>query len=198
MSLRNLPAAFSSTVLVMLCTGVGASAEPKLEQKIVTYDVTGRTPAEIRASVNKLGPYGEREQRQVHAYTKWTVRWGFKMRNTPEGCDVAEVLTVVDAVITMPKLVVDPARSAKLELSFAQYTEKMMLHERGHVENGMTVARMIEAELGKLPKMPNCDEVMRQARPIGQRIGKEEGDKLDREYDQRTNHGALQGVVFPR
>jgi predicted secreted Zn-dependent protease len=198
MSLRALKTAFGLALMAMLCTGSAAEAEPQLQQRIVTYDVAGRTSAELFASIAKLGPYSERDKRQVHAYTKWSVRWGFKARNTPQGCDVAGVVTLVDAVITMPKLVSDAALPAKLELGFAQYTDKLLVHEKGHAENGMIVARMIETELGKLAKTQNCQELMGAADVIGLRIVKENGDRLDREYDQRTNHGALQGVVSPR
>jgi predicted secreted Zn-dependent protease len=94
MTFRNSFVALSFAVEAVLVAVPQAGAEPKLTETIVTYDVTGATPAAVRANIDKLGPFGERENRRVHALTKWSVRWGFLAADTAKGCDVADVVTM--------------------------------------------------------------------------------------------------------
>lgn len=199
MTRNHVIAALSVVVSAGLAATACIAAEPKVTETIVTYDVTGKTPAELLASIRKLGPYGEREKRRVHAYTKWQVKWGFLARDAPQGCDVADVVTLVDVTITMPKLKVDATTPKRFVESFSTYYDQMMEHEKGHAKNGVEVAKLIDAALRKIPRSgKKCAELMKVADEIGPRIVKETGDVLDREYDARTAHGALQGVKFPQ
>lgn len=197
MTIRNAVAYLLFAAAAALAAGSHAVAEPAVTQKIVTYDVTGTTPAEVRASLNQLGPVDRHDSRRYDANTNWYVRWRYQYSNTPQGCAIASVTSSVEIVTTMPKLKSDAGTPPELARAFSAYTEKLTEHERGHGQNGIAVARLIEVAIRKHPPMPSCDALGQSANLLGMKIIKEDGARMDMDYDARTRHGRTQGAIFP-
>lgn len=180
---------------IVPATFAPSAAEPKVSQSITYYDVTGASAAAVRTDVDQLGPTDQIESRRHDAVTHWHIRWRYNYSDSSLGCRIAGVTVTVDATTTMPRLKSDAA-SAELTDAFALFADKLLAHERGHVQNGVDIARRIEDGIRKLPPERSCDQLGRIANAFGEGL-LEEGRRLDVEYDARTQHGRGQGARFP-
>ena len=175
---------------------LGVSAEPTVKEIITYYDITGTTPEVVRNHLNFSRPKNERDGISYDSITRWSVYWRFAYQNGAQGCAIATVSATVDASIVMPRLAAETEAPPALTRAFADYTEKLLVHERGHVKNGVDIARRIEDGIRVLPPRRSCDELARSANALGDSLLKE-GNRMDVEYDARTQHGLTQGVRFP-
>jgi predicted secreted Zn-dependent protease len=173
-----------------------AAAEPLVKRNIVHYDVSGATAEEIRANLNRLGPMHDVEKRRRDAHTRWSVKWTYRYRNVGNDCAIARVTTTVEVTITMPRLKADPSRPPALARTFEEYAGKLLLHEDGHAQNGIDIARRIEAAMLEIKPHPTCDALGRAANALGNLLIKEAAQK-DADYDASTRHGETQGARFP-
>ncbi len=171
------------------------SAAPLVTETVEYFDVSGFTPLEIRAELRRLGPTGA-DGRRYDGFTKWLVNWKFNYKNVSQGCAIAGVTTTVKATIFFPRLKTDTATPVPVKQAFAGFLEKLMLHEKGHVQNAIDIAKRIEDGIRALPAQSDCATLGRSANTLGDSLIKE-ANRMDLEYDARTNHGATQGVRFP-
>src|SRR5215468_43721 len=120
-------------------------AEPLVSETINYYDVSGADAAEVKASLEQNGPVSATEGKRHHAYTHWYISWRYQYRQPTGQCAIASVSTDVKVMIDFPRLKTDVTTPDALKISFARYVEKLMLHERGHVQNAITFAQKIES-----------------------------------------------------
>jgi predicted secreted Zn-dependent protease len=88
-----------------------------------------------------------------------------------------------------------PSTPAALGEAFANYTKTLLLHERGHVQNGIDIAKRIEDRIGAMPPERSCTRLGQAANELGQSLIKE-GNRQDIDYDARTQPGKTQGARF--
>jgi len=184
-------------VAAAMLGAVPALAEPTVSESVQYYDVSGATAREVRASLNREGPISGNDGQRYDAVCRWHVYWKFQFRPRGDVCVITSASTDVKIVITFPRLKTDETTSPSLLKAFANYTEKLMLHEQGHAQNAIDAARKIEAGILALPPQPTCDELRKTANALGQALIKE-ANQADIEYDKRTRHGATQGARFPQ
>jgi predicted secreted Zn-dependent protease len=170
------------------------AAEPVVTEQIIYYDVTGATAQDVRRDMTRRGPFNERGRR-LDAATIWYVRWRYSYRGSAQECTIAEATTTVDVATTFPRLTETASTPAALKKAFADYTEKLLAHERGHADIALDIARRIEEGLRALPPGP-CATLDGSAGELGQSLI-QQGKQRDIDYDERTSHGATQGVRFP-
>lgn len=183
---------------IVLTLGTSAaSAEPEVTQTIVTYDISGATPAEIRASLDSNGPVDPRSKRRFDAVTRWSVRLQYNHAMDRERCNVTTATTMVEVTTTLPRLKVTAETPAELSRAFKVYTDKLMQHEKGHGGIAVAIARRVEAAVSEHPPRLTCDELGRDVGALANRIIRDEGPRLDAEYDTRTQYGRAQGAIFP-
>jgi predicted secreted Zn-dependent protease len=80
--------------------------------------------------------------------------------------------------------------------AFAHYSEKLLLHEKGHAQNAIDAARRIDEGIAALGPQSSCVDLGRAANRLGYSLI-EAAKQWDIEYDLRTRHGATQGARFP-
>ncbi len=170
-------------------------AEPQVTQNIVYYDVSGATASEVRANLNRLGPL-DPSGRRNDGFTRWSVKWTFEYKDDAVGCAIASASTTVEASITMPRLKADASVPATLMRAFTDYSDKLLQHEKWHVQNAIDVARRIENIIRATAPERTCNLLGRFANSLGDRLLKEAVEK-DRDYDARTDHGRNEGARFP-
>jgi predicted secreted Zn-dependent protease len=176
---------------------VPALAEPAISETVDYYDVSGATGREVRASLNREGPVSGNDGKRYDAVCRWNVSWKFQYRERGNTCAITSVSTDVKITITFPRLKTDETTSPSLVKAFANYSEKLMLHEKGHAQNAIDAARKIEAGILGLPPEPTCGGLRSTANALGHSLIKE-ANRADADYDQRTRHGATQGARFPQ
>jgi predicted secreted Zn-dependent protease len=173
-----------------------AAAEPLVKRTIAYYDVTGVTAPEIRADLDRLRPTDTVTKRRRDSATRWRVKWTYRYRNVGQDCAIARISVTVDVTITLPRLAADASRPVELTRAFEEFTAKLMLHEEGHAQNGIDIAKRIEAAILGMKPHPTCDALGRAANALGQSLIKE-ANQNDIEYDTQTQHGRTQGARFP-
>jgi predicted secreted Zn-dependent protease len=182
---------------VAMLAAAPALAEPTVSESVHYYDVSGATGREVRASLNREGPVSGNDQKRYDAVCRWHVYWKFQYRQRGDACVITSASTDAKIVITFPRLKTDETTSPSLMKAFADYTEKLMLHEKGHAANAIDAARKIEAGILALPPEPTCDALRVKANDLGHALIKE-ANQADIDYDLRTRHGATQGARFPQ
>jgi predicted secreted Zn-dependent protease len=100
-------------------------------------------------------------------YTAWFVRWS-------AACKVQ-----VEVTYTMPRHINPAAMPPKLRKSFDTMVANLMTHERQHGQHGIDAAYEIDRA--------NC---------IGGQAIIKKYNRIDIEFDRRTNHGGRDGVVL--
>lgn len=180
-----------------LLATVPALAEPTISETVHYYDVSGATGREVRASLNREGPVSGNDNKRYDAVCRWHVYWKFRFRQRGNACVITSVSTDVKITITFPRLKTDETTSPSLVKAFANYTERLMVHEKGHAQNAIDAARKIEAGILALPSEPTCDALRVKANDLGHAFVKE-ANQADIDYDRLTRHGATQGARFPQ
>ena len=196
-----MPALFAITralpIVAALLAAMPARAEPTVTESVDYYDVAGATAREVRASLNRDGPIAGNDNKRYDAVCRWNVFWKFQFRRGETSCAVTSATTEAKITIIFPRLKTDETTSPSLVKAFASFTEKLMLHEKGHAKNAIEAARKIEAGIKALPPEANCDALRTKANNLGHALIKE-ANQADIEYDRVTQHGATQGVRFPQ
>ena len=183
-------------LLLALLHALPGRAEPTIKETVSYYSVDGATAAEIRADINRRGPLSKVDGTRYAGLTNWRVSWNFSFRNGDRGCAITATTVSVDIEIQMPSLVKSASHSPELVRAFAEYSKNLLLHERGHAENGIDTGRRIETGIRALAPKTGCDQLKEAANTLGHSLIKE-GNRLDIEYDARTQHGRTQGARFP-
>jgi predicted secreted Zn-dependent protease len=160
-------------------------AEPKLQNQVQSFDVSGASVDTIRASLNR--------QRQ-HSANR--VNWRFNWESTPGQCRITDVQTEVSVTLHQPRLLPDPQRPASVQGQWDAYLLALQAHQEGHVELALNSARDIERAIMALPPANSCDQLQASANATGRRL-QEKLAADDREYDERTQQGTLEGAHFP-
>lgn len=164
-----------------------------ITQTLVTYDVTGSTPAALRADMNAKQPTDKFGVR-YDATTRWQVSLSLRPKQSAEGCQIDVAFVKIAITSTAPRLV--GALPPALQAQFDRYLDALMMHENGHADTGRMVGREIADALPALKPEPSCDALQVVARATTDQIVAK-GKKRDTDYDAETDHGKTQGARFP-
>jgi predicted secreted Zn-dependent protease len=184
--------------LLLLCPlpiGQPVLADPAVTERFNYYDVSGSTVHEVRADLNRNRP-SDKNGARYDAITRWHIRWNYRYEPMEKRCAIVKASTTVEVIIIFPRLKNTGSIPAQVVQAFAHYTEKLLLHEKGHAQNAIDTAGKIEREIRTLPSGPSCHELQEQANSLARSIVKE-ANRWDLDYDLRTRHGATQGARFP-
>jgi predicted secreted Zn-dependent protease len=173
-----------------------APADPIVSEVFKYYDVDGETAQDVRADLNRRGPIDGNEHRRFDAVTHWHVAWRYTYRNSAGHCEIATASTHVDIAYAFPRLAPHSSAPSALRRAFADYLERLLVHEKGHGQTALDIAKRIEDGIRTLPSAPTCSALEVMANDLGHSLIKE-ANQLDIEYDARTEHGRTQGARFP-
>ena len=184
-------AIFPIAMLMVDC----AAAEPKVSETFNYYDVSGSTVQELRADLNRHRP-ADKAGKHFDAVTRWFIRWRYDYQTGSDQCAIASVSTTVNITITFPRLSETADIPAAVKQAFADYTQKLLLHEKGHAQNAIDTAKRIDDGIAALRPQGTCPQLGRDANSLGYSL-LEAAKQWDADYDLRTRHGATQGARFP-
>jgi len=185
-------AACDSGASTIRTTVVAAPSEPGIQVTIDTshYTIGGSTEAELRAEMNRRGPYGG------DAYARWFVHWSYPTEAVSNACDTGPIEVSVSVEYMLPEWTPPVNADRALIDKWNRYVAALQLHEDGHRDFGIGAAKDVLLALGALPPYPTCDDLNRAANTAANAV-------LDRyrvqelAYDRTTSHGATQGARFP-
>jgi predicted secreted Zn-dependent protease len=167
-----------------------SSTSTALDTKIIwnRYPVSGKDYAGLVKSLAANGPKG------FHGLASWDISYQYTTKPVGNMCRFDTIRLRVQGEILMPKWTDEDAAPPSLRQRWQDYYAALQQHEEGHVQHGNELAALIQEKF-----MGYGDMVCGQAKAIAQ----SEFDRLynnlknrDKEYDQRTQHGATQGARF--
>jgi predicted secreted Zn-dependent protease len=153
------------------------------------YEIEGIEHAALLEAMNRLGPKG------FHAYATWNVSYGYRTAMKDGRCAVALVEARMKGDILMPRWTKRHGASADLVARWQRYEAALLAHEEGHLDIGRELARVVEADLQRVPPAADCRALDAAVRARYDTLLKGFSSR-DKEYDQRTQHGRTQGAVF--
>ncbi len=172
-----------------------AFAEPLITQSMDYYEVTGRTPQEVRTSLDRLSPTSTRDGEHRAAVTHGDIKWRFTYRGLPE-CSITGTTVTARIVVRFPRLQIDARTPAALRQAFARFTERLMVYQKGHVDKIIATARQVDIGISGLPPIQWCKELEKHANHLANNLLKDLS-RWRQEYDDVTLHGRTLGAVFP-
>jgi predicted secreted Zn-dependent protease len=175
---------FSPTTPVPIPTVVTSIQIPYA--KIDYYDVSGSTGREIRDQLNALSSVDQNGVRG-DAVTSWEIHWMWDGYGS-ETCDLSSATATYDIRVRFPRWKPAQDASAELTAKWNAYILALAEHERVHVDNVVAnLPYVIKAIRGAA-----CDTADARAQAVLASIR-----EYDVSYDERTDHGATQGAIFP-
>ncbi len=178
--------------LVIFLVSLTAISEPKIVTEFMFYDIYPKTKVDLKRELYKRTPiiYNGKKFR---GNTKWNVNWKFKWKKKNGSCQIYTVNTKLTVQYTMPKISDNFPVDSSIRSSFEKYYKALLKHEQGHKNSGLYAARVIEKELKSMGAFNNCQSLEKAANKKGKEII-ERYNKRDKDYDQRTDHGRLEGA----
>lgn len=162
------------------------------------YFVRGGTAAALRAELDSKGPYSPADGRRFDSLATWGLRWSFRYERDAEGCRLAAATVELQVVVEVPELVQPDGSQLPDDLltAWRSYSEALAAHETGHVYAYRAGARALQAALEAAPPAADCRSLGLALNALGE-AQVEALRAYDRDYDAVTQHGRLQGAVFP-
>jgi len=158
------------------------------------YPVTGATLPEIRRSIREARPWKDRQD--VDGFTEWKVSWQFSVMQTSDGCRCSTFNTQTRITITLPRWTPPTNAPATVVQIWTNYFTALLRHEVGHGQMAAAAAGELHRRVKSLGGGTDCDSLKRSLNALGESVVAEFRQK-DKEYDERTRHGATQGATLP-
>jgi predicted secreted Zn-dependent protease len=184
-SLRN---SFLIIVSVFVMTSARAEITDTLDYEY--YDVAANPRQRLATLLNNASPIRE-DGKTFHGHTKWKIRWNFTYQKNKSGeCKIETADVVLDAKITLPRLVGDsPEQQKQME----RYLVPLKIHEMGHYQIAQQAALAVEQKLASMPGKARCSDLEKAANEAGKETVNAYNEK-NRLYDVETDHGKSQGA----
>ncbi len=175
-------------LLVLAAAGAPARARAQMfyTEEREYYDIRGRTMAELRAEIARLGPG------RFAAHVRPQVSAQYQFRRQGARCWMTSSRVDVTVTYLMPRWVGPPGPSEEMRRAWRKMWWTLKRHEDGHKNNWLSAGGAIENALRVLPPEPNCKVLERVANTTVKRLLKcHQANDVD--YDRRTQHGRKQG-----
>jgi predicted secreted Zn-dependent protease len=183
--------AFLAAVALM---GLRLEAADTLSVKTNFYAVAGSTLGELWHSQAQQRPW--KSNFSFAARTRWDLKWKFRFAVEGERYRVEGFELRTEVLVILPRWL-PPAEAEEAVVSqWTRYVKALMVHEAGHVAIAQQAAAEIRRQIDGLPTFASAAEL----RDVVGRTAEEVQNNYrqrEREYDQRTRHGATQGAWLP-
>ena len=150
------------------------------------YDVSGRTAAEVRRSIDARRPYDGNFGRRVDALTCWGIDWNIPVVIGRCDLDAAEVR--YRARVQLPRLRDEAALPEPDRAKWRAFRAWLEEHEAWHARHAWDHVRDVRAAI----RSASCANAEAAAAAAIRRIAQQQLD-----YDVATRHGENGGVSFP-
>jgi predicted secreted Zn-dependent protease len=166
----------------------------KLLQDISTYEVTGTTPGEMRASLAeraRLQPDGT----SYPGFTRWNIRYEYSgARQGLGGCSPIGATVHLELKVRYPTWTDSLSATPALRQEWTRFLTALKAHEGKHAAIAIKGANRLVRELSAIAT-PACGNVSAEATNLFNaalvRLRRESA-----EYDELTRHGVTEGAAF--
>jgi predicted secreted Zn-dependent protease len=191
----------AATAAFLLAACASAPRNPVLDKypagvagrtTVFYYDVHGRTFAELRTDMHRLGP--KVDGSSFVGETRSPMRWNWRTESTgPGSCAIREVTVSVNAQITLPRWTPPPDTEPGLATEWKRFLAALETHEAGHKDISAKAGSAIVDRLRGMSGL--CSQISTRANDIARVIVERAGEE-QKAYDAATRHGLTQGTSF--
>lgn len=175
----------------LLMASALSMAEVSVSEKYQYYVVFPESKSAIARELLNKSPIKENDQ-VFFGYAHSYIRWHFNWKYNSERCWITSVSTVLETTYTLPEL---GNNVPSVNNVWRQWFPNLERHEKGHHEIAVSIAERIDQKILTMPAYPNCRQLEQKANQIGHGLIAEM-DKLNKKYDQDTNHGETEGAFL--
>ena len=172
------------------------AAEIEFKRVWSLYDIKGRTYAELRRQLNKVGPVNPDTRKRFDARTDWNLSWDYQYSKGDGKYRLTEHTVKVTATIHFPKWVDIEHGHPLARRLWIVYLNNLKRHEEGHVELAKRAGQTLNTRLDRLGAFNSKIEIEEAVKKKAQEVVTIH-KALHHDYDRRTNHGKSQGARFP-
>jgi predicted secreted Zn-dependent protease len=156
------------------------------------YDVHGRTVAEVREDMLRMGP--KDADGSFVGETRALMGWTWQTQSIRGGnCAIRAVAVSVTAQMTLPRWTPPPDTEPGLATEWKRFVAALETHEAGHKDIAAKAGHEIVAQLRGLVGF--CSQITSRANDIA-RVIAERANEEQNAYDAATRHGITQGTSF--
>jgi len=160
------------------------------------YYISGTTAQELREKLNSAGPKDAKGIAR-EAMTYYSLSPTFKYKQENGSCSIDWFDVKLNLNILLPKWQnPQDAKSPNLANRWDEYIDASQNHESLHAEIAMDEKSKLDSELKNIPPSQQCIDVGNQFSALIVKYDKEIIEK-ENTYDQATNYGRTQGIIFP-
>ena len=147
--------------------------------------------------IDRNGPVNKDDGKHYDGLTEWSLTWDYQFKRRGKVWIVSGRSVLLDIKVLTPRWSNFQNTPGALRTQWRIYRANLLRHEEGHVKIAVRAAEAIDKYLGvcgaslSLDKLKSDIEKNTTALLLQYR-------KIDRGYDQRTRHGATQGVTLKR
>ncbi len=193
--IKTISAFTAAAIGLALAMSLPASAEVTATETVETYAISGRTGAELYASIGERGPL--LGANRVIAHTRFKLTWRRDYQRQGNDCVLATAIPRLTIITTLPKPT--DKLPAPVRTSWTTFIDGVRQHEAVHGQYVRDLVAKIErATIGlKQPDDPGCTKIKTE---MNRRLGaiSDERRALDRAFDQAefTEGGAVHALIL--
>lgn len=181
--------------VVLMAAAVGATAQPAVLWSTNYYAVTGASIREIHQSLRQNRPW--RKTSQTDAYTRWNVTWSFYVSPGGDKCRLTSFSTRTTVTITLPRWEAPADAPEEVRTAWSRYIAALGNHEAGHGQFAVAAAGEMQKRVRESGEDSDCSALKQKINSLAESIVQQYRNR-EKEYDERTKHGATQGAVLGR
>ena len=160
------------------------------------YRVEGATAPQLVAQIRDRGPLWSDGNRYEAMHT-WKLNRTFGLSQIGDRCVLSTPSIAVETEITMPHWEPPTTASPQLITNWNHYTKALEQHEDGHRRISLEAGEQVLQRLQTLPSYTNCADLRAAAKTAVAEV-LEHTNYQQREYDDKTQHGLVQGASYSR
>ncbi len=178
-------------ILITLIWPTSLIADPAINTTYKYYLINTKTSAQLMSDLNHASPIKENGE-IFHGHTDSNIRWKFSWQSKHGKCRISKVNTYVDITYTLPKRI-HKTTDRDLQKIWDEWFPALLAHEKNHATHAINTATKIEQTIKNLTPYSNCKDLELAANKKGNILIKAL-NKLDKEYDKKTDHGQTEGA----
>lgn len=183
------------TVLMFILSPV-LFAAPIVKEHYEFYDIHPDSVSDIARELDRYTPIRV-NGKAYRGHVNWQLSWEFDWQSKSNMCEIISVNIQLDVSYIMPRIPEYYRVGQRVRTVFKNYYAALLQHEKGHQKFGFLAAKELESGLLRVGSLYDCHSLPAELNTKAQAVVRHY-IKRDREYDLKTQHGLLQGVVLRR
>lgn len=160
------------------------------------YAISGFSEIDLESQMRTLGPTDSLGGFHWYALTEPFFDWQHEAACTEAGCTASHITMLLTVNTTLPRWVTSEGATEELRGKWAAFSGALTGHEEGHATRAADCSWRLGEAFVALPPAPN-DEALSQAMRAASNAIFSDCRAAQRSYENETDHGRTQGVIWP-